>query len=332
MEAFLETIKFPKTVELNTIFENSETETKLFTHNAKFLSTGKLIIDSFNIQESHILKGFVVKIPSKLVKTISLLINDQIVEIAQPIYFDETEELKCTMFSFKIFNNNGVVQNPKLFDVNFICEPIPSSEMPATLQYHGIMLDEMSEDFLEYNQYYSIHPLSLKSEAKASQILAIYYSPTLIPNYNVRFLDLTDIKEFNDVVQLSYSWKTPIIFKFKDKQKKEIHRLISVEYPMKSTQTLLDGEYPKNLSMTLENDPVLITYETKTVDIGNGIINKSFIVHKSERADIEGHLMSEYGLIPYSTVVNTPRAEVDYERMQQIRDAQINVLKKIYGI
>jgi len=335
MEVFSEPIKFPRTVELNNIFENSETETKTFAHNAKFISTGKLIIDSFNIQESHLLKGFVIKVPSVLVKNISLLINDQIIEIAQPIYFDETEELKCTMFSFKIFNNNGVVQNPKLFDVNFICEPSPSSEIPATIQYHGITLDEMAEDFLEYNQYYSIHPLSLKSEAKASQVLAIYYSPALKPNYNVRFLDLKDVEEFNNVVQLSYLWKTPVMFKFEDKQKKEKHRLITVEYPLN------EGDFHSKI----ENDHILATYETKTVKLENQdllrstpvvnnhqVISKSFIVHRSERADIEGHLISEYGLIPYSTVINTPRAEVDYERMQQIYDAQMKVLKKIYGM
>lgn len=351
MEAFLEPIKFPKTVELNTIFENSETETKTFAHNAKFLSTGKLIIDgckqpasnlkvldSFNIQEAHLLKGFVIKVPNILLKSISLLINDQIVEIAQPIYLDECihsasnlkdldgcEESKCTIFSFKIFNGNGVVQNPKLFDINFICEPIPSSEIPVTIQYYGIVLDEMAEDFLEYNQYYSIHPLNLKSEEKSSKVLAIYYSPSLKPNYNIRFLDLKDIEEFNNVVCLSYLWKTPVIFKFEDKQKKEKHRLITVECP-------------KDMGQKLENDPILITYETKTVDIGRltdigcPMISKSFIVHKSERADIEGHLISEYGLIPYSIVISTPRAEVDYERMKQIYDAQMKVLKKLYGI
>jgi hypothetical protein len=55
----MDDIKFPKTMSLNAIFENAETESKLYNHKAKFLTTGKLVVDSFNIQESHILKGFV---------------------------------------------------------------------------------------------------------------------------------------------------------------------------------------------------------------------------------------------------------------------------------
>jgi hypothetical protein len=315
---FNEQLKFPKTVSLNVLFENSDAETKLYTHDAKFLTTGKLIIDSFNIQESDILKGFVIKVSNPTIQTISILINDAVIEIAKPIIL---EDGKTSMFTFQIFNQNGVVQCPKLFDINFICEPIPSQEVPAILQYHGIVIEEI-EDFLEYNQYYSIYQLNMKTlpdEKANNKVLTIYYSPTQNPPYNVRFLDLADIDEFIKAIELSYFWKTPIIYKFQESAKKEPHRLITVE---------ISKEYDSKL----ESDP-LLRYETRTVEIPNTkLISKSFLVHKSDRSDIEGHLLAEYGLVPYTTIVKMPRTEIDYDRMKQIFDTQMNVLKKIYGI
>lgn len=310
---YSEPLKFPKTANLHEIFENSDTESKTIVHNAKFLTTGKLIIDSFNLHENNILKGFVIKLSSASIKKVSLLINDQIIETAELISLDVNEDEKEAMFAFKVFNQNGVVQNPKLFDINFICEPIPSQNIPAQLQYQGMIVDQLMSDFLEYNQYYSIHALS-----DATKILAIYYAPTQKPNYNVRYLDLKDLEEFKQVISLSYLWKTPVMFSFADRQKKEKHRLITVECT-------------PEIGMKLEND-VLLRYETKTLDINNNMISKSFVVHKSERVDVEGHLISEYGLIPYSTVINTPRAEIDYDRMAEIYAAQLSALKKIYGI
>ena len=310
---FNEQVKFPKTVSLNVLYENSDAETKLYTHDAKFLTTGKLIIDSFNIQESDILKGFVIKVSNPKIQTISILINDSVIEIAKPIIL---EDGKTFMFTFQIFNQNGVVQCPKLFDINFICEPIPPQEVPAMIQYHGVVVEEI-EDFLEYNQYYSIY--QLKSEEKSNKVLTIYYSPTQNPPYNVRFLDLADVNEFIKVVELSYLWRTPIIYKFQESAKKEPHRLITIE---------VSKEYDSKL----EGDP-LLRYETRTVEIPNTkLISKSFIVHKSDRSDIEGHLLAEYGLVPYTTIIKIPRTEIDYDRMKQIFDAQMNVLKKIYGI
>jgi hypothetical protein len=251
----------------------------------------------------------------------SMLINDQIVEIIKPLYLED--ENKTCMFAFKTFNKSGVVQNPKLFDINFVCEPNPSESLPAIIQYHGIIVDEKTADFLEYNQYYSVHPINIgrlngdeDNSKPMNQVLGIYYSPNENPNYNIRFLDLKDLEEFNNVVCLSYMWKTPIIYKFNENPKKEKHRLITVECN-------------KEIIQKINNDN-LLRYESKTANLSSEIISKSFIVPKSDRSDIEGHLLAEYGLIPYTIIISTPKTEIDYDRMKEIHDSQMIVLKKIY--
>jgi hypothetical protein len=311
----MDTIKFPRTYDVRSIIEQASTESKKITQPAKFLASGKLSVDSFNDQKFDIIKSISIKTkkPNNF-NTISLLINDYIVCKTK----SDTENRNT--FTFDSFISNGIVQVPKLFDINFICNPFPSNDIDVELTYYGVSLEEEVKDYMLYNQYYSIHKVNKMSQndeefVSKGSVLAIYYAPAQITPYNVKFIELKDIPEFMNVIQLDYIWKCPSLYEFKGEMKKEIHRLISVECDLETEK--------------LMNKDEVLNFESRRIVLEDGKISKNYVVHVSVRRDIESHILSEYGLIPFISIIEIPKAEIDYTKMSKIFNNILTVLKKI---
>jgi hypothetical protein len=312
----MDPVQFPKTFDLRSLLDQAETESKKIVQECKITTGGKITIDSA-IPNFNVIKKITIasKTPNAI-KTIALQINNYTLYTANP------DPENRTVFTFDSFDINGIVQDPKLFEISFVCNPTPPITTELELSYYGVAVDQQTLDFLKYNQYYSVHKVRQQTgqqpdeqTEKKGHVLVIYYAPVQSSPYNVKFLDLKDIPDFMNAINLNYQWEVPPVYKFETEMKKESHRMISVECDIEMEQKLCADE--------------LLKYETHRVDLGDGQINKSFIVPRSERPDIEGHLMAEYGLIPYVTIVKIPRAEIDYVAMKRVRESQIDILKKI---
>lgn len=295
-------IKFPKTFNINSLIEVAETKSDALSYEVVINPNETLKFDDERINYFNIVKNISIEIKgSSEVKVISLCINDKIIEKSY------SEDNNREIFKFKIFNINGVVQNPKLFTLNFTCDPKPLRPLNATIHYHYIKVDEQMDNFLRYNHYYSVHLI-------AKQILSIYYCPNKIEaTYNARFIEINDVSEFNSVIDLEYEWVCPTIYSFK--LKKEKHRIISVE---------VSNEMEK----LMDEDPLLKIESTRTV-LGENLVNKCYIVHMSQKINIESHLLSEYGLISYVTIHKIPKSQIDDISMKKITDDQKSVLKRL---
>lgn len=312
----MNTIKFPRTYDIRNIIDCSIIESKKITQPAKFLTSGKLFIESFNEQKFDIIKGISIKTkkPNNF-NSVSILINDYVVCKSK----SDTENRNT--FTFDSFISNGIIQVPKLFDINFTCSPFPSVDVDVELTYYGIYLDDEIKDYMLYNQYYSIHKVHKMSHSDDEEfiskgsVLVIYYAPSQPLSYNVKFIELKDIPEFMSVIQLDYIWKCPALYEFKGEMKKEIHRLISVECDLE-TETLM-------------NSDKILNFESRRILLEDGKISKNYVVHVSVRRDIESHILSEYGLVPFVSIIEIPKAEIDYTKMSKIFDNNLTVLKKI---
>jgi hypothetical protein len=298
----MDKIKFPKSINLHEFCEITETESKLVKQDGIFITTGKLIIDSFNLHGFNIIKAISISIkdPHNISK-IDILINDSIVERMKP---NENR----TRFISSAFNINGIVQHPKLFDINLICYPHPPKNVDVTLEFHGVTV--RYESFLKYNQYFSIHQVSLEDVDK---LLAIYYNPSAVTTYNVRFIELKDVIEFNKVVEMPYDWECPRIIKILS-DKKVKNKMITVEVDLKTEKIIdEDKELPKNPKKINTKSGVTISYITET----------------KNTEDLESHLLSEYGLIPYVTILEKPATIIDKFEMSKITAEQRFILSKI---
>lgn len=301
-------ILFPRTFNINELFDVSKTESNTLTQKFKLLSDQVIKLDP--APNISIVKNISVVIKGKHeVKNINMLINNSIIEKASSIGGNRE------VFKFQIFTTNGVVLNPRLFNVTFRAEPKPLVDAEVEIHYTGFKIDNEMNDFLKYNQYYSVHLLPTDAESK--KVLAIYYTPALLQAYCVKFIELNDIKEFNDVVKMEYEWQCPIVRKLSvpNANKENKYRIISVEITYE-------------LEKIMTSDP-LLNYESMHTIINQNEINKSYIVCIDEQTDVEAHLLSEYGLISYVTISKLPQTEVNCEIMQNICENQNNIIKRL---
>ena len=304
----MDKVNFPKTFSITDIFNQADHEIKDISMNAKFDING---IFNFNHTESNMIKEIKITIKNKsAINYIKLLINDCIVEKSK------ADEENRNQFNFTIFDTNGIINNPHLFDLRFVCFPKPLNEIDIEIKFRSIIFDDITFDFLKYNQYYSIHYLRIQTEHKEDKkmILAIYYCPMKKPNYNTKFIKTENLEEFIEVINLPYEWECPTIHGKPNYKKNNNYRMISVECNSKIEQKI--------------NEDKIFNCETSSTKLSNDLINKSFIVHKDISKDIEAHLLSEYALIPYTTIYKLPTSGIDYDKMKDIKDNQVILLTK----
>jgi hypothetical protein len=309
----MEELSVSQTFNINAIVEVAETRSKLVEVPGEFpKATDQLKRSAFKFNNtsygSDIAKNITVKLkkPSE-VRTICVVIEDKIIERMHP---DDAER---RTFKSKLFVTNGIVLNPALFSISFIAEPVLESQ-EFTLSYYCINVDPPTKDYLKYNQYYSVH-LTGPGTEKTEKFLAIYYCPAERPSYNIKFIDVGDVAEFNSSIHLDYKWRPPIIWKRKEDSKKEKHRVITVEVSPETDVVLSEDK--------------LLKYETASIQLNNGQVSRSYVAHIDEQLDIESHLLSEYGLVSYVSIFQLPVNEIDTELSKKIFANNKFVLDKL---
>ena len=300
---------FPRTFNINELFNVSNSESKEITQSAEFNEAQHNTVTLNDSGYSNIVKNIIIEVKSHSeIKSIEMFINDNKTTsnnlIIESVKSDDGNR-EC--FRFKIFNVNGVVLNPKLFSIKFKCNTVVQTKIE--IKYTGIAVDEQMLDFLKYNQYYGVHLLD-------KLVLAIYYCPYQIPAYNVKFIDSADLVKFNDVIKLDYNWQCPVI------------RTLSKKNPIKEKHRIISVEVTPEIEKALNDDP-LLKYESVRVELDGKLINKSYIICVNERKDVESHLLSEYGLISYITISKLPITDIDEILMEKIHNSQLNVLKRL---
>lgn len=295
----MEEVEFPKTFDFESIFMQAETESKQIIQDCKFVATGCLIIDSFNIHRFNFIKLFTIEIPDSNILSIDMLINNQVIESAKSVNGERQT------FTFV----TPMIQCPKVFDINFICDPRPSASINAKIKYHGFKVDGVTEDFIHFNQYYYVQKV-------ANKILAIYYCPSNNPSYNVRFIEEKDLPDFTAAIQKSYKWQSPIFYADQTTSiKKEKYRQITFECTNEQEAELNED---KNLD-----------YESSSTSVSSNSVMKGYAVPLSNKKEIEAYLLGTYGLISQTSILRVSGRIIDYEKINEVTHNQKLILRSL---
>ena len=297
---------FPRILNLSEIFEAAEVESKKITQNGRFQENGKLLLDK-PLTSFDMLKNFTIKINNTTeIKSVSILINDKLVEKVN------AEDLNRELFKFTVFDVCGVVQVPKLFNIEFVCEPEPHHNIAVELSYHGFTFDDTVKSFLNYNKYYGIHRFTYKGKTSADKVWVIYYCPLDIFNYNVKCMNISDIEGFNTAVNSSYDWE---VLTMRKPGKKSIKRA--------TVSAIITADIADAMAI----DKFLDFDSNTTID--NGQLCKTFVVEPSKIGDLECHLSIVYGLTACTQISEFNISEIDYESMGAICRNQVDMFERV---
>lgn len=306
---FSTTHTFPRILNLSEIFEAAELESKKNIQNGRFQENGNLRLDA-PLAEFDMLKNFAIKISNTSeIKTVSMLVNHKLIEKVN------AEDANRELFKFTVFDVCGIIQRPKLFDIEFVCEPEPHHSKVAELTYYGFNFDDTVKSFLNYNKYYGIHRFTYKGKLHTEKILVIYYCPMEEMNYNVKFMNIADIEEFNIAVNSSYNWE---VLTMRRPGKKSIKRA--------SISTYVTKEIADQMSVDK-----FLSFDSSTTSDSDQLC-KTFIVDTQTIDALESHLAIKYGLVAYIKLSEFNISEIDYEAMNAICKYQTDMFERVKKI